>query len=46
MFRKKVLLSTVIVMAFLGGREFAEAQTNAGKPKNVKENLAQKFANV
>ena len=45
MFRKKVLLSTVVVMAFLGG-EFVEAQTNAGKPKKNKENLAEKFANV
>jgi arabinoxylan arabinofuranohydrolase len=46
MFRKKVLLSTVIVMAFLGGRESAEAQTSAGKPIVVKENLEEKFANV
>jgi arabinoxylan arabinofuranohydrolase len=46
MFRKKVLLSTVIVMAFMGGRECAEAQTKAGKPKKEKENLTEKFANV
>jgi arabinoxylan arabinofuranohydrolase len=46
MFRKKVLLSTVVVMSFLGCREFVEAQTNADKPKEVKENLAEKFANV
>ncbi|UUF12502.1 MULTISPECIES: glycoside hydrolase family 43 protein [Flavobacterium] len=45
MFRKKVLLSTVVVMAFLGG-EFTEAQTNTGKPKKVKESLTEKFANV
>lgn len=46
MFRKKVLLNTVVIMAFLGGTEFVEAQTNAGKPKVVKENLEEKFANV
>jgi len=46
MFRKKVLLSTVIVMAFMGGRECAEAQTKTGKPKKVKENPEEKFANV
>ncbi|KIQ25487.1 beta-xylosidase [Flavobacterium sp. MEB061] len=46
MFRKKVLLSTAVVMAFLGGRESAEAQTNAVKPKIIKENLEEKFANV
>jgi len=46
MFRKKVLLSTAVVMTVLGGRESAEAQTNAGKPKVVKENMAEKFANV
>src|SRR4051812_12885200 len=46
MSRKKILLSTVIVMAFLGGRESAEAQTSAGKPKKFKENLEAKFANV
>ena len=46
MFRKKVLLSTLVVMSFLGGREFVEAQTKAHKPKEVKENLAEKFANV
>ena len=46
MFRKKVLLSTVIVMAFMGGIAFAEAQTKAGKPKKEKENLTEKFANV
>ncbi len=46
MFRKKVLLSTAVVMAFLGGRESAEAQTSAGKSKKFKENLVEKFANV
>ena len=46
MFRKKVLFSTVVVMAFLGGIEFIAAQTNAGKTGNVKENLEAKFANV
>jgi arabinoxylan arabinofuranohydrolase len=44
MFRKKVLLSTVIVMAFMGGNEFAKAQTKTGKLK--KENLEEKFGNV
>ena len=46
MFRKKVLLSTVVIMSILGGTEFVEAQTSAGKPKVVKENLEEKFANV
>jgi len=46
MFRKKVLLSTVVITAFLGVTEFVEAQTNAGKPKVVKENLEEKFAKV
>jgi arabinoxylan arabinofuranohydrolase len=46
MFRKKVLLSTVVVMAFLGGIKSAEAQSTNDKPKEVKENLEQKFANV
>ena len=46
MFRKKVLLSTVLAISFLRGTEFIEAQTSAGKPKVVKENLGEKFANV
>jgi arabinoxylan arabinofuranohydrolase len=46
MFRKKVLLSTVVFMAFLGGGEFVEAQTNADKPKVVNEKLKEKFTNV
>jgi arabinoxylan arabinofuranohydrolase len=46
MFRKKVLLSMVLAISFLGGTEFVEALTNAGKPKVVKENLEEKFANV
>ncbi|MGN8055458.1 glycoside hydrolase family 43 protein [Pedobacter sp. 22163] len=46
MFRKKVLLSTVFVISLLGCQKDVEAQTNAGKPKMVKENLAEKFANV
>jgi arabinoxylan arabinofuranohydrolase len=46
MFRKKLLLSTAIVMAVLGGREFVEAQSKVKKPKEVKENLEEKFANV
>jgi len=46
MFRKKVLFSTIVIMAFLGGKEGAAAQTNAGRPKVVKENLGEKFANV
>jgi len=33
-------------MAFLGGSEFLKAQTSAGKPKGVKENLEEKFVNV
>ena len=46
MFRKKMLLSTVLAISFLGCKEDAAAQTNMGKPKKVKENLAEKFANV
>ena len=46
MSRKKILLSTVFAISFLGGRESAEAQTNADKPIVVKENLEAKFANV
>jgi arabinoxylan arabinofuranohydrolase len=46
MFRKKVLLSTVVVMSFLACREFAEAQSTTDKPKEVKEKLEEKFANV
>ncbi|HLO59839.1 MAG TPA: glycoside hydrolase family 43 protein [Bacteroidales bacterium] len=46
MFRKKVWLSTVAVMAFLGGSEFAKPQTNAGNPTVVKENLEEKFSKV
>ncbi len=46
MFRKKVLLSTAVVMAVLGGRESAEAQTSAGKSKKFTKNLAEKLAIV
>ncbi|MDR7210708.1 glycoside hydrolase family 43 protein [Flavobacterium piscis] len=46
MFRKKVLLSTAVVMAFLGGKKSAEAQVNTAKSKAVNENLEEKFANV
>jgi arabinoxylan arabinofuranohydrolase len=46
MFRKKVLLSTVLAISFLGYKKDVEAQTNADKPKVVNENLEAKFANV
>lgn len=46
MFRKKVLLSTVLAISFLGCKEDAVAQTNADKPKVVSEKLEEKFANV
>lgn len=46
MFRKKVLLSTVLVISFLGYQKNVEAQTNAHKLKVVNENLEEKFANV
>jgi arabinoxylan arabinofuranohydrolase len=46
MFRKKVLLSTVLAISILGGTEFIEARTSAVKPKVVKENLGEKFAKV
>ncbi|MGY0034693.1 glycoside hydrolase family 43 protein [Pedobacter sp. NJ-S-72] len=46
MFRKKVLLSTVLAISFLGCIEDAVAQTNADKPKVVSEKLEEKFANV
>ena len=46
MFRKKVLLSTVLAISFLGYQKDVEAQTNAHKPKVVNENLEEKFANV
>src|SRR5688572_5708113 len=45
MFRKKVLLSTVLVISFLGYKKDVDAQTNA-KPKVVNEKLEEKFANV
>ncbi|SHH18012.1 glycoside hydrolase family 43 protein [Flavobacterium johnsoniae] len=43
MFRKKVLLSTVFAISFLGYQKDIVAQT---KSKVVKENLEEKFANV
>src|SRR5690606_30999215 len=46
MFRKKVLLSTVFAISFLGCIKDVEAQTNADKPEVVSENLEEKFANV
>lgn len=46
MFRKKVFLSTVLVISFLGYKKHGEAQANAHEPKVVKESLAEKFANV
>ncbi|ETZ24893.1 glycoside hydrolase family 43 protein [Pedobacter sp. V48] len=46
MFRKKVLLSAVFAISFLGCKKDVEAQTNADKLKEVKENLEEKFANV
>jgi arabinoxylan arabinofuranohydrolase len=46
MFRKKVLLSTVLAISFLGCQKDIEAQTNAYKPIVVNENLEEKFANV
>ncbi|MEO7049296.1 MAG: hypothetical protein ABI091_28590, partial [Ferruginibacter sp.] len=46
MFRKKVLLSTVLAISFLGYIKDVEAQTNGHKPKVVKEKLEKKFANV
>jgi arabinoxylan arabinofuranohydrolase len=46
MFRKKVLLSTILAISFLGYKKNVEAQTNAHKPKVVIENLEEKFANV
>ena len=45
MFSKKILLSTVVSMAFLV-TELVEAQAIAVKPKIVKENLEEKFTNV
>ncbi|MEO8112656.1 MAG: hypothetical protein ABI594_21585, partial [Ginsengibacter sp.] len=46
MFRKKLLLSTVFVISFLGYKKDVEAQTNAYKPKVVIEKLEEKFTNV
>src|SRR5687767_2998217 len=46
MFRKKVLLSTVLAISFLGYKKEVGAQTNAHKPKVVYEKLEEKFANV
>jgi arabinoxylan arabinofuranohydrolase len=46
MFIKKVFLSTVLAISFLGCQKDVEAQTNAGKSKEFKENLEGKFANV
>src|SRR5216110_1234522 len=45
MFRKKVLLSTVLAISFLGYKD-VEAQTNVNKPKVVNEKPEEKFANV
>ena len=46
MFKKKLFLSTVLAISFLGYKKDVEAQTNADKPKAVNEKLAEKFANV
>ncbi|MEO6524268.1 MAG: glycoside hydrolase family 43 protein [Mucilaginibacter sp.] len=46
MFRKKILLSTVFAISFLGCQKNIEAQTNADKPKVINEKLEEKFANV
>jgi len=46
MFRKKVLLSTILAISFLGYKKDVEAQANADKPKVVNEKLEEKFANV
>ena len=46
MFRKKVLLSAVFAISFLGFQKDVEAQTNAHKLKVVNENLEEKFAKV
>ena len=46
MFRKKVLLSTVFAISFLGYQKDVEAKINADKPEVVNENLEEKFANV
>ncbi len=46
MFIKKVLLSTLLAISFLGYKKDVEAQTNAHKPKVVIESLEEKFANV
>jgi arabinoxylan arabinofuranohydrolase len=46
MFRKKVLLSTVLAISFLGYKKDVEGQTDAGKPKVVNEKLEEKFARV
>ena len=46
MFRKKVLLSTLLAISFLGYKKDVEAQTNAHKLKVVNEKLEEKFANV
>jgi arabinoxylan arabinofuranohydrolase len=46
MFRKKVLLSTLVAMSFLGCKKNSGTQSNADNPKEVKENLEEKFAKV
>ena len=46
MFRKKVLLSTVLAISFLGCEKDIEAQPNVDKPNVVNENLEAKFAKV
>src|ERR1039457_2599658 len=43
---KKVLLSTILAISFLGYKKDVEAQANVDKPKVVNENLEAKFANV
>ncbi|MDR7210279.1 glycoside hydrolase family 43 protein [Flavobacterium piscis] len=46
MYIKKKVLSTIVIMSFLGCNEFAVAQSKTNKTKEVKENLIEKFANV
>ena len=46
MFTKKLLLSTLLAISFLGYKKDVEAQTIAHKPKVANEKLEEKFANV
>jgi len=46
MCRKKMLLSTLLAISFLGYKKDVEAQTNSVKPKVVNEPLEAKFENV